>query len=463
MKKRLICLAFGVCLVLCSCSGRPALTKAQEVPYNETEALIKVAKKDLETAKKAGADKYAKSLTANSESSIKTAETLLRNKDFDRAKEAAQKGGNDAKLALNLPTDAVNSVTEAENQLNSAKEGAADVEAPESFKEATDSLAAAKAAITKKDYNAAKDSARASVEAAKKSIEEPAAAKASIAQAENDLNMAKSLGLDQSAADQFKAASDGLESAKATLETHDNAKVKELADKASTDVKEEMKKSINLVVEQAKTDLDNAKTAGAAEFAAEQLALAEESVTNATALLESGDYASAKTSAEKASASSKDGEAKAKIGKEAKALTEGTTPTEGTTSTTEGVEGSPVTTEGSPATTEGSPATTEDSPATTEGSPATTETASTDSGSTTTPTETSSTDTKKSDTKPTEDKATSIDTKKEDGSVPLTASTASTKTGGSKFPVVPIVIVAVIAIVAIVVIRIIRRKVTANA
>lgn len=295
------------------CTSRPALTKAEEVPYNEAETLIKAAKADISEAKKAGAEKYAKNLIANAESSIVSAESTLKLKDFEKAKESAQKASSDAKAAKSMPSDAETAIKEAEDQLSIAKETKADEESPESFKSAQDSLEAAKSAIAKKNYLEALNQAKSSVESAKKSIDDPANAKSAVTQAENDMQVAKELQIDKIAPEIFAGSSESLELAKTSLTSRDNSKAKEFAEKASNDLREKMKSIINLNMEQAKSDIDNAKNAGAAELSSDLLGLAEESISNAASLLEKGDYLNAKVSTEKASTIAKEAESKAKL------------------------------------------------------------------------------------------------------------------------------------------------------
>ncbi|MFH1823785.1 MAG: hypothetical protein ABH873_00970 [Candidatus Firestonebacteria bacterium] len=324
MKKIVVCM-LGLSLVLMSCSNRPALTKAEEVQSNEAAALIETAKADIESAKKAGVEKYANEMVLSAESSLKTAESTIELKDFVKAKELAQKASLEAKTAISLPNDAKNAILEAEVEVNKAKESKSDEEAPNEFKSANELLESAKGAIGKDDYKIALEFARSSIDLSRKSIEEPAVVKALVLQLEDNLKMAKDLQVDQLSADVYKSASDGLEGAKVSLSSHDNAKAKELAEKSSNDIKEEMKKVVNLVIEQAKVDLSSAKEAGASEFSADLLVIAEENMSSATSLLEKGDYVNAKVSAEKVSSTSKEATTKAQVGKEAKTISEGGT------------------------------------------------------------------------------------------------------------------------------------------
>jgi nucleoid-associated protein YgaU len=375
MKKILICI-LGISLVLISCSKRPALTKAEEEPYGEAEALIKAAKSDIEAAKKSGAEKYAKDLILSAENSLKTAESSLEIKNFVKAKEAAQKASLDAKSAVSLPIDAKNVILEAEVEVNKAKDAKAEEEAPNEFKSANDLLNSAKEAVKVGDYKKALEEGRASIELARKSVEEPAGAKASIAQAEESLKMAKEMQVDQVSSDVYKVASEGLEAAKASLSSHDNVKAKELADKVANDIKGEMKRVVDLVIEQAKTDLNSAKEAGASEFAKELLEEAEGEMNNASSLLEKGDYINAKAAAEKVSSTSKEAIAKAQVGKEAKKISEEATAEAASTSTTstEGVgEGAPASTETTEATSTSETATTSTETTSTTPSEATTQ------------------------------------------------------------------------------------------
>ena len=320
MKKVLVCLAVAVAMFSYGCSSsRPELTAEEEGPYNECEALVTQAEADFDVAKQAGAESFAKDAFSTASLSLENSKKFLELKDFPKAKESAMRASEEAKRALAIPKQAETGITETEKEINEAKEAKVDEESPVSYKEAVDQIEAAKLAYNEADFALANLGVLKAAAAIKKAKEEPAAAKKAVEAVEADMNMAKELKIDTVSPDSFKIATESYELAKSNLASKNNGIALESATKASETLKDEMKKSVNLFVEQAKTDINTAKEAGASEFAAEQLAVAEESLSNANAALEKGEFINAKSSAEKVSSTSKEAEAKAKAGKEAKA------------------------------------------------------------------------------------------------------------------------------------------------
>ena len=449
MKKVLICLAVVVALFSYGCSSRPELTAEEEGPYNECEALITQAGVDVDAARQAGAESFAKDYFSTASMSYENSKKFLELKDFPKAKESAMRASEEAKKTLAIPQQAETGINETEKQITAAKEAKIDLESPAAFKEAVDSLEAAKVSYNEVDYGSANVSALKAAAAIKKAKDEPVVAKAAVDAVEAEMTKAKELKIDTVSPDAFKVAVEAYELSKSSLASKDNAKAKASAEKASATLKDEMKKSVNLFLEQAKSDLTAAKDAGAADFAAEQLAVAEESLSNANASLEKADYMNAKASAEKVTVTAKEAEAKAKAGKEAKAVAVAAAPATDAAAT-------PAATDAAAApATDAAAAPATDAAAT----PAATDAAvpaATDAAAT--PAEAPKTDAveeKKEERKP-------FTGKKEETPVESVKTIKMKTKTESKFPWIPVAVVVVVAVVVIFVIRMVRKKATTS-
>jgi len=442
MKKVFLCLAVAIALFSYGCSSRPSLTAEEEGPYNECDALITQAGHDLDEAAQAGAESYAKEYFSTASLSLENSKKFLELKDFPKAKESATRASDEAKKTLAIPKQAENGIIETEKQIVAAKEAKIDLESPIAYKEAVDSLEDAKVAYNAVDYGVANVAALKAAQAIKKAYDEPMAASTAVNAVEVDMNKAKELKINETSPDAFKVAVEAYELSKSSLVAKDNPKAKENAEKASTTLKDEMKKSVNLFIKQAESDLNGAKEAGAADFAAEQLAVAEEALSNSNSSFEKADYMAAKASAEKVSATAKEALVKAKAGKEAKAAAEAAAAT-------------PVATEATTATE--TPAATETA-AVTE-TPAATETATEAPAATEAPVVKETPVVEK--VKEVEPKAEVKKEIKEEETPVEVAKTVKTKSG-SKFPLIPAVALVLVAVVVVFVIRIVRKKATST-
>ncbi len=318
MKRFLAVLAVG--FVLAGCTGKPTLLPEEEASYNEIALLIDAAKIDLDSAARAGANDYAADSMRQAMADFQTASNTLDIKDFARAKEYAVKTGKEARDILTLPVNTQSTITDAESLLNSAKVAGVDVASPIDYKDAYDNLNAAKIAYDKNVFDVARAKALASLEASRKAMYEPSTARKSIAALANSLKLAKDLQMDTLKADVYNTGSEALASSSADFAAGLLPNAGDKADKAKTALDREMWAGVDLAIQQAGGDVNNAKEAGATEFASDQLAAAEKAIAAATNAQKSGEFLSAKKYAEKASASAKAAAEKARTGKEAAAV-----------------------------------------------------------------------------------------------------------------------------------------------
>ncbi len=330
MKRYLAILAVG--FVLAGCTGKPALLPEEEASYNEIASLIDSTKIDLDTAAKAGANEYAPDSMLQARSDLQTASTTLDTKDFDKAKEYANKAGREARSVLTLPVNAQNTINDAESLLNSAKVSGADISSPDNYKEAYDNLNAAKIAYDKNIFDLANSKAVASAEASKRATFEPSSANRSIKALSDSLKLAKDLQMDTLKSDTYTTAAAALDASKADFAEGKLPKAAENADKAKAALDGEMRTSVELAVQQARGDINTAKEGGASEFASEKLADAEIAFSASNSALQAGEFLNAKKNAEKASAAAKAAAENARTGKQPAAVAQVPAAAEETTS-----------------------------------------------------------------------------------------------------------------------------------
>jgi len=320
VRKLLIGLFLAIIFIFSGCSYRPALTAGEEGSYHDCEALILQAGADIEAAKAAGAEVFAKDSLNLAAVSLENAKVSLAQKDFSKAKENALRASAEAKRALNEQQSAKQGIIETEKQIASAKEAKIDDESPSAFRVAVDQLEAAKNAYNLNDFPLVNICVYKSALALKRANEEPVAAKNAVSAAEEDIITANELKIEAISPDSYKAASEAYDLSKLSLESKNNVAAIESAGKASKLLKTEIIKAVYLYIEQAKTDLAAAREAGASEFAADKLSIAEEYMASVNSLLEKGQFLNAKNSAEKVAIAAKEAEIKAKAGKEAKLI-----------------------------------------------------------------------------------------------------------------------------------------------
>ncbi len=319
MKKMLPVLVAAL-LFVSACSSRPNLKPEEEAVFNETDSLIKATKIDLDTAAKYGAKEFAREPMLAAESDLKLAENSLEFKDFSRAREFAKRANSAVKATLSVPVNAQNAINEAQNQINAAKSSGADVDSPVNYKIANDYLTVSKTAFTGKNFSESQAKARIALEAARKAVYEPFMAKKNINALEESTKLAKTLQMDTLNPELYDNSNAALLGAKAALSGKAFTKAIDGAEKANTSLNDAMRNTLQLIVQQGKNDINDAKEAGASEFASDKLAEAEEAIAVANSASIKGDFSSAKLSADKAITAAKEASNKARTGKESAAI-----------------------------------------------------------------------------------------------------------------------------------------------
>lgn len=228
----------GMCLVIYGCAG-PQIKPQDNKTMDAAKTAIEQAKKDIEEAKTAEAEKYALELLDSAGSKLIIANESFDKKDYEIALSFAQKASEDAKLAK-AKSLASKAIEQAKKDIETAKEMKADKVAPDLMKSAEENLTNAGKSFEEKDYTNALDLAKKASENANeamKLVELSQKAVSLVEQAKKDVGEAKKAGALKHAPELMKSAEENLDNAVSSLKSKDYLKAIEFAIKASDDAK----------------------------------------------------------------------------------------------------------------------------------------------------------------------------------------------------------------------------------
>lgn len=311
MWKRYSIFVFVVLFFLISgCSTGPEILPQEKVLYDMAVESIKKASKEIKIATDVDADESMPKEYNRARGYLATAESKLNEKKFTEARELAEKAGNEAKLARELPRDSRSSVSNAMLIVSSVNDSELSKLFPDLITQAEKDLQDAKRYLDRKEFAMAKNYADKVInELGAKKDKFNNAIKA-IKNAESEISAAKLVEADKFVSDEFDSAETLLKNAIASLKDKDFDRAKNNAESASLqaknvkvklpDVKRNLETTTKNEIDEAKNTLDKAKQSGAEQYALELLKIAEVSISNADLLLNQNRLLEARESSKKA-------------------------------------------------------------------------------------------------------------------------------------------------------------------
>ncbi len=202
--------AISLCFaVLFGCAAQKEIIKDDKAAV-EASSAINMAKRDISSAREAGADNFAAQLLASSEAKLAIAEDAAAKTDYPVAVSFANMADAEALKARDKAL-AAKAIETANSAVQKAREAGAGKPAPQLMKAADELLASAKSAFPAEEFKKAADFASRAIEKAEEAmrlLELSNKALALLNEAENTIAEAKKAGAEKLAPELLGAASE---------------------------------------------------------------------------------------------------------------------------------------------------------------------------------------------------------------------------------------------------------------